>query len=411
MKISYFITIAALLYSCGSSDTSGDGDLVTLDLETAIHNSQKFDLTEIAENVEFTILDDGSKESLIGVIRTFVASRDNFYVEDSGQDFPIKVFDKEGNFVGTRGRYGRGPNEYMSIQSFAVDYETDNLYISGTLSNMTGSVLVYDSAGNQTISSDSISGKMSTFFDNRLILFKESPAPYNLGFDYDPDFVSSIGTKVPLLEIYSPDLVLEKTVETIDKGAGTTLLVDYEGEQISSVTILRGPSSIISNNGSSLLVKEALSDTLLRYVGGAPSPAYKLDAGRYAAPAEAFGLNPAVSISSLDSYFVDNILEGDRFLFVTARGSKDRTSVQLVFDKNDLSKSFLATGGSEGSPGLFFDGIPFTPVYVHGNSLVGHLSALDIVDNAESLTDPKFKALASTIKEDSNPVIATIELK
>ncbi len=41
----------------------------------------------------------------------------------------------------------------------------------------------------------------------------------------------------------------------------------------------------------------------------------------------------------------------------------------------------------------------------------GDIATLDIVDNAGSITDPKLKEIAATLKEDDNPVIVVAELK
>jgi hypothetical protein len=39
------------------------------------------------------------------------------------------------------------------------------------------------------------------------------------------------------------------------------------------------------------------------------------------------------------------------------------------------------------------------------------MQAIDIVDNAEQITDPDLKALAATLTENDNPVIVVVKLK
>jgi hypothetical protein len=70
----------------------------------------------------------------------------------------------------------------------------------------------------------------------------------------------------------------------------------------------------------------------------------------------------------------------------------------------------MPTGGAENEPGLFAGGIAFKPMYVRDNRLVGCMQALDIVDGADRITDPRLKALAATLKEDSNPIIIIAQL-
>jgi hypothetical protein len=81
-----------------------------------------------------------------------------------------------------------------------------------------------------------------------------------------------------------------------------------------------------------------------------------------------------------------------------------------LFDRREDYAGFT-TLGPDGSEGLFLDGVRFQPAYIRDNQLVGYMSALDIVDNAESITNPDLKALAATLKEDNNPVIITAKLK
>jgi hypothetical protein len=72
---------------------------------------------------------------------------------------------------------------------------------------------------------------------------------------------------------------------------------------------------------------------------------------------------------------------------------------------------FSATGGPDGKPGLFIDGVKLTPMYVRDNRLVGVMQALDIVDGAGRITRPDLKELAAGLREDNNPVIVVATLK
>ncbi len=85
------------------------------------------------------------------------------------------------------------------------------------------------------------------------------------------------------------------------------------------------------------------------------------------------------------------------------------TVAHIILDKRDPSGGFAAVG-PDGKPGLFLDGIAFSPQYIRDNRLVGYIRALDIADNRDAITNPKLKALAATLKEDSNPVIVVARL-
>lgn len=53
----------------------------------------------------------------------------------------ISIFDLEGNFIQNLGNRGDGPGEYRSVDSFAIDGETGNIYLSAY-----NKLLVYDAA-------------------------------------------------------------------------------------------------------------------------------------------------------------------------------------------------------------------------------------------------------------------------
>jgi hypothetical protein len=401
------LTLAAPSFTaCGEKKQSGA--IPTLDLEAAIDNPRTFDLAEIAASVEFIPLDDSTPQALVGNIRAVTDINDRFYVQDNGQEYLFKIFDRQGRFISTMGRIGRGPGEFMFGNSMTPDPEGDVLYMTGRTDDGKVPIVAFDATGRVVARNDSIqhiSGM--AFFDGRLFVMKASPAPVDFGDS--PNFVSSVGTRVPLLEIYSPDLRLEKTVETIDKGDGS-IVTQMEMEGRSGIMVLFGGNDIISNNGNDLILKEARSDTLFYFRNGTLTPGLLVDLGKYAMPADAFGINPTVKAE--DRYTVSNIFDGgDYFIIPTPRPTGGGVAQLIIINRNAPAEGFSATGGPENKPGLWLDGLRFTPMYAREGGLVGYLNALDIVDNAEAITNPDLKALAATLKEESNPVIVIVELK
>jgi hypothetical protein len=228
-----------------------------------------------------------------------------------------------------------------------------------------------------------------------LILLKQRYGLLNSDNDAPP------GTKSVLLEIYSTDLNREGTVETVDRGAPRRHI---EG----NVMLYNG--GVISDNGSSPVVKEILCDTVFHLEGGTLRPEYIFDPGRYTIPAEAFGESPSVPWSD-DFHLFTSLMEGEKYLIVQTQNGRPVRSGFLVVDKSEPAGGFSATGGPDGKPGLFIGGVAFRPMYVRDNRLVGYMQALDIVDGAAAITNPALKAIANTLKEDGNPVIVVATLK
>jgi hypothetical protein len=318
-----------------------------------------------------------------------------------GLSSPIKLFDRTGKFIATRGRIGRGPNEFVFLQGFAVDYETESLclYVSDGASAY---LFAYDPMGkfSTSISLGLSGGSDFVYYEDQLVQLQPSwIRPY---------WQSFIGTNVPLLYIYSPDLQHKETLEAIDKGPGDVISVSRAPSGAPIPGDLLRSRNILSGNGKTLMVRQARNDTVMYYRGGGLEPAYLLNFGGYTIPAEAFGMNAPVPAG--DSYGISNMYEGDRYVFIGAHGNKNNVDVQLVFDRRNPAKGFSALG-PDGTTGLFLGGIKFTPMYVRDNRLVGYVQAFDIVDNVAAITDPELKALAATLREDSNPVIVVATLK
>jgi hypothetical protein len=112
------------------------------------------------------------------------------------------------------------------------------------------------------------------------------------------------------------------------------------------------------------------------------------------------------------NFTVDNVWEGDRYFIVSATNLLQiQQPCRLIFDRRDLVSGGFSATGSDGKPGLFIGGIVFTPCYIRDNRIVGYMQALDIADGRDAITDPRLKALAAILKEDSNPVIVVASLK
>ncbi|MDR0955212.1 MAG: 6-bladed beta-propeller [Rikenellaceae bacterium] len=378
-------TIALLFSLCllaGCGQKTEQGAIPVFDVASAIETPQPFDLTEIAESVEFIALD-SQTEALVGEIRTLEESKNGFYIHD-GMETPVKFFDKTGKFHSTRGGIGRGPGEFNFLLGMAVDYESDNVYLNTRSS--TNVMRKYDSSGRQIAEAETNLFSVSleiVCYDGQLIVMNY---PY-----VEPDADGN----VPLLYIFTSDLEPKDTLKIPHKATS-----DF---------IIRN-SQILSNNGQELLIKEELNDTLFYYRKQALVPAYTLDMGKYYF-SEKIMWDLSMEQQWNNYYSINNLYEGSRYLFVMVKQGGGGYRGALVFDKNEPSSGFTAADPKGRYGLLFVGGLKFTPMYIRDNQLVGYMQALDIVDNAEHITDPDLKALAATLTEDDNPVIVVAKLK
>jgi hypothetical protein len=384
-----------LLVCCvaGCRNNSSAEELLVLDVERAIDNTQKFDLLEIVADCEFIALDAKHQEAILGEYLMVVESEEKFYIADYNRE-PLKVFSKTGEFLSTIGRIGRGPNEVPYIADFAVDDLSDNVYIKGETR-----ILAYDANGNLFARRDSVAseglvtvGKIKWHNGNLFLLAGSSSGePPRDG-------------KRTLFKMFSSDITPERGIDVFDKGSTEGVRLPITG----GVLTLYPESGVVYDNGESLFVKEVLSDTVFM-VGRDRRlvPAYRLDAGRYFLPAEAY-----TSLWDGDYFSISDIQAADRYIIMDIGifAEEWNETDYLILDRENPAGGFTPMG-LDGTPGLFFDGVRFEPSYVRDNRLVGYMQAIDIVDRAENLTNPDLKALATTLQEDSNPVLMIARFK
>ena len=270
----------------------------------------------------------------------------------------------------------------MSIGAIAADYRGDNVFLGGG----GNSVIAYDTTGRALVRKDSISTLIS-YYEGRLISLNDRV-----------DYFDSIPVgKVTLIDIFSPDLHHEGGIDVPYNGHTSFLHVSENRVGYD----FRSPH-IMSNNGKDLLIKDGRNDTVFHYKNDMPlEPAYKFDFGKHSPPPEVFGLNPAEPLK--DNYCaVNKLYEGDRYIIADINrheaADKKRT---LLLDRDDPSGGFSATGPG-GKPGFSIDGIAFTLCSIHDNRLVGYIDALDLTDNRDNITNPKLKAVAGGISDNSD---------
>ena len=373
---STLLLFALCLAGCGGN---GSGELPTLDIEKAIDNPKIFDLAEIAREIEFIPLDGSVPVSDISNWNgLFPVPEGGFYIADFKAMSPVQQFDAQGRFVGTVGRIGRGPGETSFIVSISPNPETGDIYVDGT-----SDVVGLDAAGNEFARVNGFISWGMMWYRDRLLTLPVLPPWEEEVYARDT---------IPFIDMYDRELKLVGSIYGPNVGPSVTM----RGESFPPVC---------SDNGERLLVKQGRGDTLYHYNAGTITPVYALHMGRFAPT------GPDAEWTDRN-FLVDNVWEGERWLlFSINNGAEEgRKPGRLVFDRRDLAAGGFSTLGPEHEQGLFLDGVKFSPAYIRGNRLVGYMQAFDIVDNAGRITDRRLKEIASTLREDSNPVIVAVEL-
>lgn len=371
------------------------GKPLILNVADAIENKRLFSLEDISNEVKFIPLDDSCPDALVGNILEMAESEKKYYIVDDTRK-PIKIFDKMGKFHSTVGGVGRGHNEYTDVYDIAIDYENEIVYVVSSGGMIISSIIAYDADGRMFARNDSIVVASISFHGNHLILkrnfFNNSTIP---------------GDTVTVVEAFSPDLHFTGDINASYKGSARVPIKRQDGGY--SAIIL---PHVFSDNGHSILIKEARCDTVFQYMDDVTlNPVYVLEMGKYLPPEEldvqqSDQLNRHSWGRIMDKLlWISNIYDVERYIVVATNKG------YAIFDKYDSLGGFSTIGGRDGKSGLFIDGIHLSPCYVHNNRLVGYMQAIDIVDNADVIANPELKTIAAAMKEDDNPVIVIAKLK
>lgn len=171
-----FLVIGILLISCSLSFLGG--------------KSQVKDIT-LKEKMTIGKDETDSNQIFYYLVGSFVDSKNNYYLLDKG-NFRIQVFDKEGKFIRTIGKKGRGPGEFASIMAGAV---YDKKYVLAADDSIQR-INVYDLEGN-FVSSFKIKGKVSDLIcshDNKIfIAYPDTEGRLIHEYDLEGNVIRSFG--------------------------------------------------------------------------------------------------------------------------------------------------------------------------------------------------------------------------
>lgn len=169
MRYLFFILLVSLFFSCSNSQhplTQVENVILDLDLQ------KELKLSSIADSIE-VIPFEQTEYSDIAQIRRIIPYKDRYYILNTVGfiNGTLLVFDKKGNFIYKLDKRGGGEGEYVNLQDFTINPQTDEL----VLLTFPKTIYLYDLNGNyksklecrsgdENISIDSIGNIYSTGF-------------------------------------------------------------------------------------------------------------------------------------------------------------------------------------------------------------------------------------------------------
>lgn len=144
----HFISKIVLLWGCAvcliaCQDKPRPTKTSVFPVETVkCFSEQQGNLQDIVRETEIIALEN-SPESAFANIDRIVYGDNRFYIFDKYGANKLLIFDDRGNFVRSIGRRGRGPGEYLQLESFSL--KGDTLFLLDTNGQK---ILTYDTDGN-----------------------------------------------------------------------------------------------------------------------------------------------------------------------------------------------------------------------------------------------------------------------
>jgi hypothetical protein len=378
-----------------------------LDVAGSLNSGRVVNLSEIADTVEYIPLET-TNESLVDNIFNdkIFFERGLFYVILRSGD--ITLFDHEGIFIRRFSRLGRGPGEYSQIGDVDVDYSTGNIFIENmsTISEYTifGDFL----SSMQFPNKEEFDGLVFLYFKKLSDYFVVTSRMYN-DLKYSGiviDTASNLAKKLyyPKEEIrYVTSLPREFLSAKIKPK-----LFKYKDK----VRIINGNNKYILSVNNDLTI-----DT-----------AYVINYGKYSPNSKPGKILPVDSPYLWRRF---DVFESDNYLFMTfhlGTLAKKPTVLLNAFGNeyvyhhspsmfNKATGELILLSQPEdyklGFEEDFHDGPPVWPLYIStDNYMISVINTLDLKRYVDSNNvSRELESIASSLKEDSNPVIVRAKLK
>lgn len=390
MKFYLLFTLLLIGYSCNQSQKT-ESDIFEINPEE--FSEDKFTLSDIADDIRYIPLDN---KFPIGLIYSIEMNDKAIYL--STKNAGIIQMDRNGNYIQTIAKNGRGPDEYIYGHNFVVDEESSRFYIVDR-----GKIKVY-SAESNCVNDISIENHISGTANGIEFLDK---------YLFIPDY------------------------GTYGKMEYNWMVIDTLGNIINTKEKIFKPGGYVEPGSSymfdnKLYYYNTLNDTIFSI-----SPdlnvdiAYLFSQGDYRWPKEGFNLESTTGSELLKMFRVLKMFESKHFIFMTY-SFKGRTAFLLI--EKSTQKTYQAylekkVGLVSYIPNITNDldgGMPVKDLNYYLENKQEYIYTfiqpvelkLYISGNEFKSSTPKYpekkkelKKLANSLSENDNPVLMLVKLK
>ena len=391
------ITVILIAASCGSEsevESKLQSGVKVISLESAIGNERVVYLSEVASAVDYIPLET-SEESLVGMARHIMLENDVIYLPEGSGTQKLSRFSLSGEYLGSVGKRGRAFGEYVRLDGFSFDYDYQ-----------AGIEMIYD-RGNKlieyypdgSIKEITVESPIGKNFSVNFIKKHGDIYIAAIGIDgtktQDLIFLDSCGTLIgDFPDGYSKGDYQEKVGGTLREGG---MIVSFS--PITSLTPLyRYKEQLMILNGSKDTIFSFKSNSTVANVR------YVVDMGKFINEKDEFG-------SLLIKFIASFTRESNKHLFMTFNLDKYKPALnkeflaRVLFNKETNQTTVLINSLVNDIDG----GISFWPQHIsRDGKMVSVIGAIDFIDAAKESKSQKMKEVATTLTEESNPVVMVV---
>ncbi len=412
MRTLIVITLALLIFSCHQEKIKSD--LAVIDLENNVGKSRKVVLSEVAESIEY-IPFETTEESILGipVMGGLIYENGKFFIFQKGNY--LKIFNSSGKYLSLFNKQGKGPKEYMSLYNVSINSCAKVISIRSAEKiveySVSGEYLRTINLPDEKSLQDVHYTGYSKIGYNYYIL-STSIESHRSNLNYSAFLFDS--TSKVLIKIPYPKEEKEFVIKLDLKGSASNQISPLLFKYKDCVRIINGTNeNVVSIN------KDLQVDTVFRFNYG------KYNVKNYP---ESYNLRideqPFLQIhykifessSFLFMRFKTGKLPFKPWEFKTKFGKIGSSPISCsIFNKKTGQFSFIDQCGVD-EFGLIddFEGGPaFWPLYISQDDyMVSYIDALKFIEYAQThKVSDKFKKIADSLNENSNPVVVLVKLK
>ncbi len=421
--------LGALLLVCACNNASVSSPIPFIDIKQAVDNVHDINLSLYISDIKYLPLQSNDNSIFLGDVSKFAIDENHIYIAGYGQS-QIHIFSKNGRYLKSIGKKGRGPGEYIAIRSINPMPEKNAVLIEGGYKS-----IVYSLNDNSTISE----------VEYNQLLENENREVVSIGAFQTYTAQQYIHSIIPLngylyIHIVDKNEFSERLLVVSDDSYSPNVikrigLKDVTITETSKHSQELEPSSIYkANNEISIL--NAYADTIYAIKNNEPVVKLFIKYGHYPYPRTS-NINREQLLLEPEPIETDSLIFATMYMpverpvynttplltnndsptqFTLCMGRKidELNETRLIYNKSTGKSAIPQYYKKYEMAGLQNDldgGIPFWPDFAHEKKLYQFIDAGKFIELSKTSNSNKMKEIAATLTDESNPIVIEATLK